>query len=129
MGISESNSGQTFEILNTSNRNPNDFDFRGQLIRMETPLITEHNHVCFEVYFEKIPPKIEEIKPMKAKQQKVLIKGSLIEHISSNDGMVRVKIDNFERIISNDKENKSLIIELQQSEIMNDDEMGTDDDE
>ena len=130
--ISESDDGNQFEILNTSNANPNDYDFRGQLIRMDLPLITYQNNVTFEVTFEKIPfpkPPKKDSNPNTQKieykqNDNVFIKGSVMERAENkNDDLVRIKITNFDKFISMNMENnenntKSLIIELKKSEII-----------
>eukprot|EP01084_Bolivina_argentea_P139408 245247_1 len=115
-----------FEILNTSTKNPDDFDFRGQLIRMELPLVTYHNNIVFEIYFEKLLPKKGKKKTKNTgykAEDNVLIKGSVMDRAQSDDDLVRIKITNFAKFISMNMENnndktKSLIIELKQSEIV-----------
>ena len=117
-----------YSILNKSNANPNDYEFRGQLIRMELPLISYHTNVCWEVYFEKIPIKIpnktdKNEQNQKSEQNKsVLIKAAVMDRDNKdNDDLVRIKITNFDKFISMNMENnaKSLIIELKKSEIIN----------
>jgi len=133
--VSESADGNSFELLNTSNSNPNDYDFRGQLIRMDLPLITYHNHVAFEVYFEKLPYKINKkattdkdkedksttsTSAYKANDQ-VLLKAMVMERPQSehNDDLVRIQITNFDKFISMNMENdKSVIIELNKSQLI-----------
>eukprot|EP01084_Bolivina_argentea_P251742 422347_1 len=129
--ISETNN--EYQVLNTSKANPNDYDFRGQLIRMELPLITYHNKLTFQVYFEKMPREKKTDNKNDTTNQKpaentqignnndTFIKGSIISDNNEN-GTVRIKITNFAKFISMNMENndntKSIIIEVNKSEIL-----------
>ncbi len=119
-----SETANRFEVLNTCKANPNDYNFRGQLIRMELPLITYHNSLTFEVYFEKIP---REKRKQKDKQitnendDETFIKGTIIGNNSDNK-TVRIQITNFAKLISMNMETndntKSIIIEVNKFEML-----------
>mmetsp|Transcript_26037 Transcript_26037/g.42558 ORF Transcript_26037/g.42558 Transcript_26037/m.42558 type:complete len:405 (-) Transcript_26037:85-1299(-) len=126
--VSESDDGSAFTVLNTSTQDPNSFSFRGQLIRMERPLLTDHNHVAFEIYFEKIPPQRPAARsiydkrmmlqmPQYKPHEKVLVKATVEPPSSSSasSNLVRIKLNNVEQVISAD--GKTVILELNASQI------------
>eukprot|EP01084_Bolivina_argentea_P089120 160876_1 len=90
-------------VLNKSNQNPQDFNFRGQLIRMQLPLIPYHTNVRWEIYFEKMKPPKKTEKKNETKnddENEVFIKASIVDTNDDNNDNVRVKITNFDKFIS-----------------------------